>query len=30
MVVYRRRLAALAATDRVAISRAGGPVKSGC
>src|SRR5215475_7914322 len=30
MVVYRRRLAALAAADRVAISRAGGPVRSGC
>jgi len=30
MVVYRRRLAALAAADHVAISRTGGPVRSGC
>ena len=30
MVVYRRRLAALAAAERVAISHAGGPVRSAC
>jgi N-acetylmuramoyl-L-alanine amidase len=30
MVVYRRRLAALAVKEHVAISRAGGPVKSAC
>ena len=30
MVVYRRRLAALAGKERVAISRAGGPIKSAC
>jgi len=30
MVVYRRRLAALARRDRVPVSRAGGPVKSAC
>jgi beta-N-acetylhexosaminidase len=30
MVVYRRRLAALARSDRVAVSRVGGPVKSSC
>ncbi len=30
MVVYRRRLAALARSERVAVSRAGGAVKSAC
>jgi N-acetylmuramoyl-L-alanine amidase len=30
MVVYRRRLAALARAERVAVSHAGGPVKSSC
>jgi N-acetylmuramoyl-L-alanine amidase len=30
MVVYRRKLAALARTERVAIARSGGPVRSRC